>query len=196
MISFYQSTKMGQLQDADTLASWLDEHPGVEVISRDRSGDYALGVRQGAPDAVQIADRWHLLRNVGDMVERFLTRHASTIRLTHETTLRTVAKDTMMRAVPELSLSSNKKRTHDRRRERYEQAVALFEQGESKSEIARRLGMSRGTVIAYVAAESFPERRRRISTLGILALYVDYLQQESAKNRGVTLFVFCLCHLT
>ena len=83
-----------------------------------------------------------------------------------------------MKAAPELSLSSNKKRTHDRRRERYEQAVALFEQGKSKKEIARRLGMSRSTVIAYVTAGSFPERQRSPPTLGILAPYVGYLQRR------------------
>ena len=83
-----------------------------------------------------------------------------------------------MKAAPELSLSSNKKRTQDRRRERYEQAIALFEQGKSKKEIVRRLGMSRSTVIAYVAAGSFPERRRRTPTLGILAPYVDDVQRR------------------
>ena len=107
---------MLQGRDADTLASWLNKHPGVDIISRDRSGDYAQGARRGAPDALQIADRWHLLRNVGDMVERFLTRHAAAVRHAHETTLQKVTADAVVKAAPELSLSSNKKRTHKGRR--------------------------------------------------------------------------------
>jgi len=52
----------------------LQAHPGVEIISRDRGGSYAEGARRGAPTAVQVADRWHLLANLRDTVERLLIR--------------------------------------------------------------------------------------------------------------------------
>jgi|APFre7841882724_1041349.scaffolds.fasta_scaffold38188_1 transposase len=61
-------------RSADTLATWLQAHPGVEVISRDRGGSYAEGARRGAPDAVQVADRWHLLANLREALQRLLTR--------------------------------------------------------------------------------------------------------------------------
>lgn len=60
---------------SSTLADWLREHPGVEIISRDRALFYAEAAREGAPTAVQVADRWHLLKNLGEAVERFTSRN-------------------------------------------------------------------------------------------------------------------------
>lgn len=61
-------------REAATLAQWLTDHPGVEVIARDRAGTYALGAREGAPDARQVADRWHLLRNCSEALLNVLKR--------------------------------------------------------------------------------------------------------------------------
>jgi len=53
-----------------SLAEWLKAHPGVEIISRDRGTEYIKGATEGAPDAIQVADRWHLLKNLREALQR------------------------------------------------------------------------------------------------------------------------------
>ena len=62
-------------READTLVAWLTAHPGIQVISRDRAGAYAQAAQRGAPGAVQVADRWHLLKNLGDALTNLFGRH-------------------------------------------------------------------------------------------------------------------------
>jgi transposase len=145
---------------SETLATWLIDHTGVEILSRDRGKDYAEGGRQGAPNAAQVADRWHLFKNLGDVLERVLIRE-------HRRLLNAVAQVQEARPVdppPEQELTRAEREKQDRRArrvERYETVQGLKVKGLSISAIARATGLTWNTVKKLASAPSFPERAVR-----------------------------------
>jgi transposase len=158
---------------AATLARWLREHPSVQVLSRDRSGPFAEGGRQGAPQAVQVADRFHLLRNCGRMTERIARRHATLIgRLPAPRPA----------GLPTTLLRPDRQGSRGRTRQALQARVAaiqtLKQRGATRASAARALQMNRKTVLKYWATTEAPERRYTVRPSSALNPYEGYLQER------------------
>jgi predicted transcriptional regulator len=179
-------------REAETFAKWLEKHPGVEVISRDRAGNYADGARRGAPQAIQVCDRFHLLMNLQTALTRLFERK-------HDP-LKRLAEAQEQEAVPtEIPVPSEPTTSPDpkpltrtaveaqarriRRKERYEQVLRLHEQGASQVAIAALVGLDRDTVRRYLRAPAFPEIVRPGRHQSKLDPYKDYLHQRMQEGQ-------------
>jgi transposase len=155
---------------ADTFARWLSGHPEVEVISRDRGGEYAEAARRVAPHAVQVADHFHLLKNLRDVVLRVFKQHPEVLDLV-PTPMDPFQRLTNLR----LDREASKKRTRERTRELFESIHALSKKGMKNAQVARELRIHRHTVEKYLAFKTPPQRRHFTKKLSAIAPYEDYI---------------------
>ncbi|MGW9122932.1 ISL3 family transposase [Streptomyces sp. NPDC055663] len=154
-------------REAGPLATWLIHHPGVEIICRDRAGAYADGARRGAPDALQVADRFHLWQGLGRAVETCVAAHRDCLRNPSPSGMSLEATH------PPLGRLQDDAEPVGRRAERKKAAHALVHemlaQGHSRRAIARHLGWGLNTVLRYAAAarwqDTLRESRPRTSRL-------------------------------
>lgn len=168
---------------AETLETWLKDHPGVEILSRDRSKTYKRGMSQGAPDAIQVADRFHLLHNLEETLETALKGHNAVLKQVEKDHLQADGLVVLPSVdLPEDS-QSPKALNRARRLEKYDQTHGLRLQGYAIKDIAHHLGIGKRTVYKYLAATTFPERQPTIRQHGSgLDAYKPYLQDQ--WNRG------------
>ncbi len=189
-------------RESETLARWLQAHPTVRVISRDRAGAYAEGARQGAPDAVQVADRFHLFCNLTQALQRVLERLATVlqrIQLAEPSGSRSAPDDAIeptgqgispvkeVALEPPIKLSWHEQQHRQRREKRkalFEAVTAAYQGGLTKRAIAREFGITRTTVRRYLKAAEFPERapRQRRSELDSFREYLERRWAEGCHN--------------
>lgn len=166
---------------AETLARWLVEHPGVEFISRDRSSEYMRGATEGAPQAQQVLDRYHVLNNMYEVVQRIVSRTHATLKQRQKASGVTVrARYRKKRSSSEMAASQVARL---RRQAWYEEVVEHYQHGKSIAAIASDLQMSPITVRKFVYAGAFPERSaHKLRQTYRLTPYLPYLQQRVAEG--------------
>jgi transposase len=171
---------------AETVAQWLREHPGVEVIARDRASTYAEGARQGAPNATQVADRFHLLQNLAEALEPVFTTHDRALQAVNAAMRQqpvplpdgTVAVAVPPPPTPPAEEARAAQRAV-RRQARYNEAWALHRQGWSTAAIAAQVGCSRRTIERYLQMPTWPvPQHRRHYGRSILNPYQAYILER------------------
>ncbi len=153
---------------ADTVAQWLREHPGVEVITRDRSQAYAEGARQGAPAATQVADRFHLLQNLAEALTQVFTTHGPALDAVNATVRQqpvplpdgTSAVPVPPPPTPPPEQARAAQRAA-RRQAIYDEVWTLHRQGWTVPAIAAQVGRGRRTIERYLRTPTWPGRQHR-----------------------------------
>lgn len=170
-------------READTLAAWLTERPGIEIICRDRATFFAEGATRGAPQALQVADRWHLWHNLGEAAEKCVYRHRGCLRPTpaHPEEPEEETKSAALSPWP------TGHRFAERTRAKHATIHDLLAAGHSKRSVARQLGMTLNTILRFSRATT-PEDmftgqwQSRATKLDDYKPYLDQRWQEGCTN--------------
>lgn len=176
-------------RQASTLAEWLKGHPGVQVICRDRAGAYAEGSREGAPDAIQVADRFHLWQNLCDAVEKTVMSCRADLR--EPAPEPAGSKPAASNGVPgetagaAASQDPGDGRLAVRARERHAAVHDLLAQGRTHTQICAMLGLSPKTVRKFIRAATAEQVTAgpRLPSSGI-DRFAPYLHER--WNQGCT----------
>lgn len=177
-------------RSAASTAAWLRAHPDVQVVARDRASEYVRGVADGAPQAVQVVDRFHLLGNLREAVERYLVRIRPELRrlLAGESGTGTRAPNLpalelpQRRYRPTARVRQEQTARHALRQQRFDQVQHLAARGLNNRQIAARVGVSTATIRHWRRHDHLPPERRGYRATGKIDAYVDYLRARLAEG--------------
>jgi transposase len=178
---------------AETAAAWMKAHPEIDLVSRDRGADYATAATQGAPQAIQCADRFHIMKNLTEAVEKALMRCWPEVRQAERSEQR-AQEDSENSLLPEVAdwrpppTPSSEKAQEIRRAKRmdcYQEILELREKGMSVPKIAQRVGKGVRTIRRWLANGSIPQgrhRRKKHSSFDHYAPYVLDRWKDGYRN--------------
>lgn len=163
-------------REAETLARWLQAHPSVEIISRDRGASFAEGASRGAPQAVQVADRFHVLKNLVEAFQQVLGHEHAALRAAAEAvTGAPLPPTTRPLTRPEQQARAA---ARARRQARYEAVRHLRDTGKTIQEIATQLRMGQNTIQRLLRTENCPLPAHRRARTTVLTAFEPYIRER------------------
>jgi transposase len=176
-------------REAATLANWLKAHPEVEVISRDRGQAYINGIVAGAPGAIQVADRFHLLMNLKEAVQRMFEKRLGELRKVEKQLLQAATENEITTDTNPTAPTVDLHPPQDPKtwkQLRFEQVKELQQQGVGQRAVARKMGLNRRTVRRYFELDQLPPRASLPPMISSAFPFLPYLEKrwrEGQQNR-------------
>jgi len=180
-------------RSVETVSAWLKKHPSITVVSRDGSSEYASAIQKGAPQARQVSDRWHLVKNLAACVSVQLTQSLTQLRRAEQAEANTFdEQQPSPQRQSHPRTRAEKRAQHARQAERiarYEQIMALQEQGMKSIEIADHMGMAPRTVREWLDRGDIPYSGSRKPRTRLIDPYKTYLLErwQQGCHQGVQL---------
>jgi transposase len=162
----------------ETVATWLQQHPGVQIVSRDRAAAYAEGISRGAPDATQVADRFHLLQNLTETLREVFVEQRATL---HDLVRPAAAPHVPIveeHHPPSPRVVAAREHRRSLRLQQYETIIAGRRCGMTIAALAHQTGVSSSTIHRWLKATTFPERQPRAHQPSQLDPYKAYLLER------------------
>ena len=176
-------------REVETVKKWLEAHPGIEIISRDRASCYSQAADQGAPQAIQVADRWHLLKNLGDALKRFLDKHNQELRLAAKNIAEEERDQDKAETSKKQQINNIEKSEKAHTPDKEEQTLSKYElnflevkrlksQGYSIRSIHRQTRIHRQTIKRYLKYEEYPKKIPGGAKTSKALPFEDYLRRR------------------
>ena len=177
---------------AETLVTWLEAHPGIEVLSRERSKTYKSAMDKAAPNAVQVADRFHLVKNLSEMLEKAFANYRSELKAAeqsqYQATVVEASEETVLAIAKPTATEKSQQRILKNQQKKIEQQKTiktLRAEGWTQTATAQKVGVSLKTVERYSSLPDFPEIPARRPTFGRSILDPHKQQLLEWWNEGI-----------
>ena len=172
-------------RDTDSFGKWMEEHKKVEVVSRDRSTDYSSAIASSGRPITEVADKFHLIKNITDRMAKLIAENYSDYRRAIREEEGRFSEE--MKQAPQSHMEDSTPGNPDSRSVKFREVKELQEKGFRPATIAKRLGIARQTATKYCRMEVLPQRNSKLRNE--YHKYDAYVEQESKKGKAL-----CIIH--
>jgi len=170
-------------REAESIEKWLKDHPGVEIITRDRFANFANGVRRASDSIINVADRWHLLYNLTEVLKKMLTRNNHYLKETREDEIvKEMDKDILAQEADKKAQFQARSIYH----KKFIEVKRMLAMGYTVVRITRELAIDRRTVYKWKKLDEVPRRKKREQTN--IVMFEEQVRKILSERPGTSIF--------